>query len=339
MHHYFRKGSWLIKVCCFLLFFYALPSFSNVTQSPAVKAYIAELHNKYGFSTQQLNHWFSQVQFNQSIIEKMNQPYKAAKPTPWYEYRARFVTPTRIQKGVEFWNANAAALAQAQKQYGVAAQTIVAIFGIETNYGENKGNYSALEALTTFAFYHPKRKAYFRNELTEFLLLTRQEGWDPLTIKSSFDGGLGYPQFMPSSYRTYAVNADHTGGSDLFNDRRDAIASIANYLQKKGWQPNQPIAAQAKLLGSQYEEKNYRELLTQNGKPQFTLAELALYGLEPLSPAPQNLPVGILFLDYGEQLIPWITFPNYAVIKKYNTQANYVMVANELGQKISEARK
>ena len=179
------------------------------------------------------------------IIEAITRPVE--KVAPWWEYRERFVTAERISDGVQFWTEHRDALEHAAAQYQVPAEYIVAILGVETHYGRNTGHYRALDALATLAFDYPPREKFFRSELEQFLLLAKENKLDARTVTGSYAGALGAPQFMPSQYRRYAVDANGDRRRDLWNDWDDIIASVANYLREYGWTPGGPVLAETRL--------------------------------------------------------------------------------------------
>ncbi len=315
---------------------YSLSSFAlDLSRERDVREYIETISQRYNFDEAQLTSWFNQISFEKSTLRKLRaqaRPTQPSIPTPFYIYRDKLITPKRVHAGVAFWRQHAQALAIAQQRYGVPAEIIIGILGIETTYGENTGHYSAFRGLTTLAFNHPTRRAYFTSELTNFLLLSRAQGWNPLAIRSSFDGGLGLAQFMPSSYREYAVNAqgERDANVDLWRSG-DAIASIGNYLRAKGWQPNQPIAIPAKVLNN-----DYRRLHDPDGKLKFTIAELQQnYGLAPNKAMPPDTKVGVIYLQDRHNREAWITLKNFSVVRAYNGRINYVMTAYELGRVIA----
>ncbi len=305
----------------------------NLNKDPIVNAYIHQISHQYGFNERQLQHLFREAQFDPAVIAQMMKPPGEIKP--WYDYRDQFITAKRLKSGVAFWQRNSRQLAAAEQKYGVPAEIIVGIIGEETSYGEVLGDYSALDALTTLAFHYPRRANFFRNELTQFLLLSREQGWNPLTIKASYAGALGMPQFMPSSYRTYAVNTDGRKRSNLFTNEGDVIASIANYLKEKGWQRNYPIALRAEAKNNKYQYLGH-----QNGELVFTVKELhKQYGIVPVGHVhvPKQLPAGVLFMEDPASMEVWMTFTNFNVIKKYNTSSRYALVAYLLGNAVKEA--
>lgn len=319
----------VLVILCGLVVHMSVALALNVNKDPQVQEYIHYLNSQYGFNTAYLEQLFNKVTYNPTVLQRMEQ---AGQPMPWFQYRAIFIKPERVQQGAEFWRENRVALARAQSQYGVPAAIIAGILGEETSYGSYKGSFSTLDALSTLAFRYPRRAGYFRNELTHFLLLCREQQWNPLTIKGSYAGALGLPQFMPSSYRTYAVDYHNDGVKDLFNNNEDVIVSIANYLQKKGWKANQPIASPARVTNS----KVYM-LADQQGKPKYTVKQLRHYGMEPVQRVSAATPAGVLFLKDKDSDEAWLTFNNFSVIKRYNTSNYYAMVAYQLGNLVQAA--
>ncbi|MFT3741217.1 MAG: lytic murein transglycosylase B [Gammaproteobacteria bacterium] len=303
----------------------------NLQQEPAVQKYIAFLHNTYHFDQQTLENWFKQVQFNQQVLNKINQP--PGEVIPWYQYHDLFITPKRIQRGVAFWHENAQALKAASHKYGVPPEIMAGIIGVETSYGENKGQFSEMDALATLAFKYPRRSQFFMSELTNFLLLSREQNWDPFSIKASYAGALGLPQFMPSSYRLYGVNADNQHGADLINDPKDAIYSIANYMKGKGWQSGIPVAVRAQVTGATLPQ------IQANGKLYYTVKELAKYGIKPSQHVPGNLRAGVLYMEGKQGTEVWMTFANFQVIRKYNLSNRYALVVDELGTTVKQKAK
>lgn len=318
-----------IKFCLFtcLATYFANCSATDLSNRSDIQDYIKQLSAVYNFNQQQLQDWFTKAQIKPDIIAKMNRQYEAQ---PWYIYRKALITSPRVQQGVKFWNANAAVLKAAESRYGVPANIIVAIIGVETSYGANKGNYFIMDALTTLAFDYPRRANFFKNELTQFLLLSREQKWDPLSVKGSYAGAMGFPQFMPSSYRKYAVDYDNDGRKDLLSDQNDVIMSIANYLRVNGWQPNQPVASLTKIR----ENRKLNEI----NKIHYTLHQLASLGIIAKSPYSSNLKAGVLSLDDEHAMQHWLIFNNFKVITYYNSSSKYAMAVYELGQAISKAR-
>jgi membrane-bound lytic murein transglycosylase B len=205
---------------------------------PDVTVFIDEMVAGYGFDARALRRFFAKVRYQQSVVNAMSRPVLA--PPKWYEYAPQFLSSARIDGGVAFWRAHAAALARAQNEFGVPAEVVVAIIGVETFYGRNTGSYRVADALTTLAFDYPRRAEYFKNELKHFLLQTRERKISPLEPRGSYAGAQGLPQFMPGSFRNFAVDFDNDGRIDLAGDVDDAVGSVANYLAKHGWQTGDP---------------------------------------------------------------------------------------------------
>lgn len=309
---------------------YTLPSAAiDLGVNPEVRSYINTIVKKYNYSEKDLYRWFNIIDFNQGIISSMEKPGEAK---PWLDYRRIFIQPERIQMGANYWRTHAKALKAAEKHHGVPAKIVVGIIGVETYYGKNKGSSPVLEALATIAFKYPPRSKYFTNELTEFLLLCREQHWDPLAIRGSYAGAMGLPQFMPSSYRTYAVDGSQNGYINLFDDHQDVVASVANYLEKKGWHRGEPTVVPAKALP-------HHKAMTEaeaNGKLNYTLKQLAEMGFVPAVAVPQHLKVGLLGFETEQGTQYWITFHNFQVIKRYNNSGKYALVVDTLGELVQE---
>lgn len=297
-------------------------NYANRTQ---VQQFIQQMADKHQFDKTQLTALFSQIKPNHSIIKAMNKPHESF---PWYRYRPIFVTNKRAHEGAEFWRAHANTLNYAQQHYGVPAPIIVAIIGVETRYGYNEGNKKTLDALATLAFDYPPREHYFQSELEQYLLLTRENSLDPRTVLGSYAGALGLPQFMPSSYRQYAVDYSGKGSSNLFTNADDAIVSVANYFQQHGWQPGAPIAARAWVSGDDYLS------LSHAVKPTYTIAELADNDVHTHMPlAPQELAAFIPLQAYAGPEY-WLGLHNFYVITRYNSSAMYAMAVYQLSEGI-----
>ncbi|MEK7758516.1 MAG: lytic murein transglycosylase B, partial [Pseudomonadota bacterium] len=207
-----------------------------------------EMASKHGFTHKELGDWLSQAEIRDDIIEAV---YRPKEGLPWHEYRKLFVNDDRARRGLTFWKANAEAVSRAGNEYGVPPEIIVAILGVETFYGRQGGAYRVLDALVTLTLRYPERSDFFRNQLVEFLLLARELGMSPLSIKGSYAGAMGIPQFIPSSYRSYAVDFDGDHKRDL-TDIEDAVGSVANFLKQHGWKRGEPIVGEVKLDGSMY---------------------------------------------------------------------------------------
>ncbi len=294
-----------------------------------VQAFIQEMANRHRFDVDYLLTVFSQAKDKPSIISAMSKPGEAK---PWYAYRDIFVNSNRIQGGVRFWRANAAALAQAERVYGVPPEIVVAIIGVETQYGGNMGSFRVLEALSTLAFDYPRRAAYFRKELENYLLLTRQEGIDPLTPRGSYAGAMGLGQFMPSSFLSYAVDFDGDGHRNLWSDPDDAIGSVAHYFQGHGWRPGEPVAVPAQVSGTRYPALVSQQL----NPPRDSVAHLQAQGIAPEVPVSGAQAAMLLEYQGRDGLEYWLGFDNFYVITRYNHSRLYAMAVYQLGQEIRE---
>lgn len=319
----------LFIISCLLgLSFTASANAASFCQRPDVQAYITQISQQYGFSQIQLTDWFNTVQLQPAIIASMNKPYEKK---PWDTYQQLFLQDKRIQDGINFFNQNRPALESAEKRYGVPAPIIVAILGVETFYGTQQGTYRVLDSLSTLGFDYPSRAPFFKKELTEFLLLCRQLNLDPTTVQGSYAGAIGQAQFMPSSYRHYAIDVSGEGRSDLRKNPHDAIFSVANYLQRNGWQAEEPIATPAKIRGTQYQQLNIDAK-----EPLYTLEQLKAWGITPMYYPPILPPgrVGLVKLDTTSSPQYWIGFKNFYVITRYNTSKQYAMAVFLLAAEI-----
>ena len=305
-----------------------------------VRAFIDELVREHGFSRPMLRRWFGDVRYQPKIVAAMQRPL--LEPPKWYEYAPQFLSTARIDDGVAFWRAHDATLARAEAEFGVPAEIIVAIIGVETFYGRNTGGYRIIDALTTLAFDYPRRAPFFRGELREFLLMARSESFSPLTPKGSFAGAFGIPQFMPGSARRYAVDFDRDGRIDLWRSDDDAIGSIANYLARHDWLRGQPIWSRASIATSQREAALGR--LDGGISERRPLAAWNADGVaaewlpDPLS----SEPVGLLALELspdasGEPMALFIAFPNFYVITRYNKSRLYAAAVTSLAEALRAA--
>ena len=253
---------------------------------------------------------------------------------PWYKYRKIFMTDVRINGGIKFWQENQSTLIAVEKQTGVTAEIIIAIIGVETAYGQKTGSYRVIDALATLAFAYPPRSKFFLGELESFLLLCREEHLNSLMPIGSYAGAMGMPQFMPSSYRSYAVDFDGDGHRDIWHYDSDVIASVANYFIKHQWQPGKAIAFPVSATG-----KNYKTALNSELKPDLRVDQLELLNLKISRPLPFNTKVKLLAFEQeafgqkpGEEL--WVGLDNFYVITRYNHSPLYAMVVYQLSQAI-----
>lgn len=313
-----------------LLFFsYSSHSDTAFTQRKDVKQFINMMVTKHHFNAKQLTATMNQVSLQPQIIESMERPYEKKN---WDVYRDLFLTAQRVQGGLDFWAANRTALDRAQKKYGVPPEMIVAILGVETLYGAKQGDHKVLDALATLAFEYPKRSPYFTKELTEYLLLCREHKVPATHYKGSYAGAIGKPQFMPSSYRYYAVDSNNKGHRDLVDNNDDVIASIANYFHKHGWKKNQGIAQTAQLKGW-----HFKKIQMNPRTANYNYKQLESAGVKPITAA-QNHPsrAGLIELMTAEGKEYWLAYPNFFVITRYNSSPQYALAVYLLSQQLKQ---
>lgn len=298
---------------------------SPIAAHPAAADFIAEMADRHGFEPEPLQALFDQAELRPSVIARISRP---AEALPWHSYRKIFLTDARSEAGAGFWAAHADTLAAAEARFGVAAETIVAIIGVETYFGRHTGTDLVLESLATLAFDYPPRAGFFRGELEQLLLLCRDEGFDPAALQGSYAGAMGLPQFIPSSYRRLAIDFDGDSQRDLFHSPADAIGSVANYLARSGWQPGESVAVPARVQGNAH-----GELLQQGLKPSVTLAELRGLGVSPASPANASK-AALLTLEAEQGREFWLGFNNFYAITRYNRSPLYAMAVRDLGREI-----
>lgn len=306
-----------------------LPPSPGIANRPDVRAFINDMVQQHGFSQADLVSAFNEAGIQPTILDAMAKPYEGK---PWYAYRKLFLTEKRIQGGRDFMARNERTLARVTSRYGVSSDIVTAIIGIESAYGNKPGKYRIIDALSTLSFEYPRRAAFFRSELEQFLLLCQEEGMDYMTPLGSYAGAMGMPQFMPSSYRKLAADGDGDGKRDIWQNPADAIASVANYFAKNGWHTGEPIAVPAKISG-----ESYRDVVsTKKPKATYSLAQLASLGVSPRYPVKGDYKAGLVQLDGADGPEYWITFHNFSVIMRYNNSALYAMAAYELTQELDQ---
>lgn len=293
---------------------------------PGIPEFIDEMVAKHQFKRAELENIFVHAQHRPAIIEAITRP---ATIKPWPEYRAAFVNSKRIKLGVAYWNKYHKTLHKAAQQYGVPEEIIVAIIGVETIYGQNAGNFRTLDALTTLAFDYPRRADFFRSELENYLLLARDQEFDLLAIRSSYAGALGIPQFMPSSYRNYAVDFNRNQKIDLLHEDRDAIGSVANYMKSYGWITGEPVALPVNLNDP---------LCLGEVKAARNLADWRSVGVQiPVLNTSEQMARLMDFTQVNGKEF-WLGFNNFDVITKYNNSDFYAMSVFQLAEAIKVAR-
>lgn len=311
-----------------LLWLASMPAVAN-PDLPELPQFIDKMVTEHGFEQAELEQVFADVEVKDSILKAISRP--AEKSKPWHEYRDIFLTASRIDGGVEFWEQHKEALSQAEQTYGVPAEYIVAILGVETRYGGNVGGFRVIDALSTLAFRYPPRSPFFTSELEHFLILTREEQMSQLKPVGSYAGAMGLGQFMPSSYRAYAVDFDKDGQRDIWTNPTDAIGSIANYLAVHGWQPGESVVHRTQLNNSLPEDITGKDL-----KPAFSREQLAVAGfsLDQLPAGKDKLSVIALTQTDGEEY--WLGRQNFYAITRYNHSRMYAMAVYQLAQAIRQ---
>jgi membrane-bound lytic murein transglycosylase B len=294
---------------------------------PEVASFIEEVAERDGLKRRELRKLLGAARQQPKILEAMNRPIE--KTTPWWEYRERFVTPERIEDGAQFWADHKEALARAAEAYQVPPEYIIAILGVETRYGHVMGSYRVLDALMTLAFDYPPRQKFFRSELEQFLILVRENKLDPLTTKGSYAGAMGAPQFMPSVYRRYAVDADSDQRRDLWGDWDDIVASVANYLHEHGWVPGAPVLADVRLDPSPDFQLEPRSLELNE-----TIDSLGARGVKVDLDVPADTPVVLVSAEQADGPAYRAGFHNFYVLTRYNASPRYAMAVHELAQAI-----
>lgn len=307
----------------------------DFANNPNAQQFIDRMVNKHGFDRQQLQEILSQAKRLDSVLRLMDNqaPTTSVKPPSgpngaWLRYRKKFITPDNVQNGVVFWNQYEDALNRAWQVYGVPPEIIVGIIGVETRWGRVMGKTRILDALATLSFNYPRRAEYFSGELETFLLMARDEQDDPLNLKGSFAGAMGYGQFTPSSYKQYAVDFSGDGHINLW-DPVDAIGSVANYFKAHGWVKGDQVAVMA----------NGQAPGLPNGfKTRYSISQLAAAGLTPQQPLGNHQQASLLRLDVGTGYQYWYGLPNFYTITRYNHSTHYAMAVWQLGQAVALAR-
>jgi membrane-bound lytic murein transglycosylase B len=281
---------------------------------------------KHRFEEGALRRLFVQARSRPAILQAISAPVTAR---PWHEFRSRNVDPARIHAGAAFWRTHAATLARASLEYGVPEEIIVATIGVETLYGRNTGSHRVLDALTTLAFQYPPRAELFRAQLEEYLLLARETGLDATRIRGSYAGAIGIPQFLPSSYRRYAVDFNGDGRRDLMGTTADAIGSVANYYKAHGWRSGEGVVVPAGVEGAGVDA-----VLEAGIRPQLKIAELKRLGVTPATPLEDETEAALFVVETESGPRYWLGLNNFYVITRYNRSINYALAVHELAREV-----
>lgn len=329
---------WLCTLLTALTLTMQLPALAETRvpypQRADVREFIDELTAKHGFERDRLERWFSQARYSPEV-ERYMQPPIAFGQRNWFDYRARYLDDARVQSGVLFMRTHQAAMERAQREFGVPPEIIAAIIGVETHYGRITGNFRTLDALVTLSFDYLRRAEYYRQQLTEFFLLAREQNSDPLTIKGSFAGALGLPQFMPGSIRRYAVDFDGDGRVDLTTSTADAIGSVASFLVAHGWQRDTPILFEATA------DEAMVDALGRGINASVTWSDALAAGVEGDVPLPLDAQVLVIDLpvsNAGEvERLYRVGTVNFSAVLQYNRSYFYASAVVELSRAIAEA--
>lgn len=320
-----RAASWTI-----VWLIASIPSvgFGLDTERPDVRAFIDRMVEEHDFDRDVVVTALRDAESKENILEAIARP--AEKTLTWPEYRAIFLKPERIEAGAAFWREHESEIERISEQTGVSAEILLGIIGVETYFGRITGNYRVLDALATLAFDYPPRSAFFTRELEQFLLLVREEDIDASTPTGSYAGAMGRPQFMPSSYRAYAVDATDDGRRDIWSDWSDVLGSVANYFVEHGWEPGAEIASQAGFTDGWSDSIPANQL-----KASETVGSLAARGVEFTTGMPADHPAQIVTFDVGDGDAYWVGFHNFFVITRYNRSVMYALAVYQLGQEIA----
>lgn len=324
-----RKVSGSIRgILVFVSFAWLCAAAPQTVNTSARAAFVDKMVAQHGFDRAELTALLDEAVIDRTILETMARP--AERVVPWFEYRNIFLTEERIAAGVRFWSEHADTLERIARRYGVAPEMIVAIVGIETYFGTRMGRYRVLDALATLAFAYPPRASFFTSELESFLLLARDEEVDARAALGSYAGAMGAGQFIPSSYRAYAVDGDADGKRDLWNNWNDVFGSVANYFAKHGWRAGEPVVERA-IRAENFAGAEPRNALDLDG----TVGSVTEQGYVFTTTLPSNAPAApYSFEAEGGGSEYWIGYHNFHVVTRYNRSTKYALAAHQLSEAI-----
>jgi len=299
---------------------------------PGAEAFVQRAAEEQGLDAGEVAALLDDAEYKQSIADAIARP---AEAKPWFDYRPIFLTRKRIDEGIEFWRDNRELISRVADEFGVDERVIVAIIGVETSYGRITGSYRVIDALATLAFHYPSdrtrdRSPFFTDQLMHFMVLGKEEGLPLREVTGSYAGAMGMGQFMPSSYREYAVDLDRDGSRDLWRSTEDAVGSVANYLHRHGWQPGGPVTRRAVA----HPDADFSLLESRNYKPRFTVMELHDKGYRSSPDLDPQLPAALLSLEEQDRKTYWLVFNNFYVITRYNRSPLYAMAVHQLSEEI-----
>ncbi|MDO6563273.1 lytic murein transglycosylase B [Amphritea sp. 1_MG-2023] len=298
---------------------------------PAAQSFISEMASQ-GFDEDEIRTVLQSAERQDSILKAISRP--AEKRLNWGEYRNIFLRDKRIQQGVEFWHQYSDTLQRAEQEYGVPAHIIVAIIGVETRYGRNMGSYRVIDALATLGFDYPPRGKFFQGQLKAYFQLVREEQADPFSLKGSYAGAMGYGQFIPSSFRSFAVDFDGDGKKDIWNNPVDAIGSVAHYFSAHGWKKDEPV--RSNVVMQQLADEAW---INGSLKPKVTLGEWSTRGVRTRKDLSLDDKATLIRLEKDGEFHYWFGLHNFYVITRYNHSRLYAMAVYELGQAVAEQHR
>lgn len=312
-----------------ILVFFCVPALA--TEHPGTDEFVQKAISEYGLQEADVRALLAGAEYKQSIIDAISRP---AEGKPWHQYRKIFLTDTRIRQGIAFWKENRELIATASEKFGVDEAVIVSIIGVETSYGRITGSYKTVDALVTLGFYYPQnlssdRSGFFSKELLQYMQLAGEEGLPAADVTGSYAGAMGMGQFMPSSYREYAVDFDGDGKRDLWRSTSDVVGSVANYLHRHGWQPGKPVTRRARAS-----QDAAFDMIKSDLRPTLSVAEWEEKGFRSSSELLPSLPAAVLKLVEEDRNSYWLTFKNFYVITRYNRSPRYAMAVYDLSQEI-----
>ena len=321
----------ILLVAAFTLFYNNL-TFSHDIERDNIKIFIENMVEKHGFDKKELSSILAQAESKESILNAISRP--AERTLTWNQYRDIFIKDERIAAGVNFWKEHTETLNLISEETGVSIEILVGIIGVETYYGRITGGYRVIDALSTLAFDYPKRSPFFTRELEEYLLIAKEEKMDPFDATGSYAGAMGSPQFMPSSYRAYAVDSDNDGKRDIWNNWSDVIGSVANYFIEHGWQRGDEV-----IVPANYDESGGKIEIKNGLKATETVASLKYQGVSFTTNMGGNHPAELLKLEQENASNYWVGMHNFFVITKYNHSIMYGLAVHQLGQEIASEFK
>ncbi|MEE9319438.1 MAG: lytic murein transglycosylase B [Granulosicoccus sp.] len=328
---------WLILAVLFLFISDAGADNTALLKRDVVRAYIRQVSTEHNLDQNRIAGLFARLETQSDIIEAISSP--AEFTLTWGQYRPIFIKPTRIEAGRDFLGEHQALLEQAEASYGVPATIIAAIIGVETFYGRITGKHSVLESLATLAFDYPPRADFFRSELTEFLVLSEAEGWDASSVKGSYAGAMGMPQFISSSYRQYAIDFDDDGKRDLFDSPADVIGSVANYLARHGWQRDMPVVE--RWLNAADKQQVLANLTRQRLMPVIAADTLRDAGFDTddlTRGTAEGARASVMLLEGSDGMEGWVGYNNFYVITRYNHSQLYAMAVFQLAETLAASK-